>query len=644
MSGPDPFDTGVAAPLSLRGMGRLLAALFLMGGLVAALSPLLPPPPSSGLGVVLVGATAVWIALVAWILPWERWPRWAPLPMVVAAFPLIAFYNHFAGAEPFRYVMYFILAFAYLGVAQPRGTSLAFVPLLVVAYLAPLVTAGAATPASLASALLVVPVCVALGESVAWVVEGQRGVQERLHRQLRHDSLSDALTSLANRVLFKDRLDHALALGARAPRPLAVLFIDLDDFKTVNDSLGHAVGDELLTAVAQRLRGCMRSADTVARMGGDEFAILLEDLNDVDGPEIAAERIAEALATPFHLDGRDVVVRASIGIARGTTGTEDAAELLRNADLAMYNAKSEAKGGFRVFEPQMHEATRIRLDLRRDLAGALRRDEFVLHYQPVVDLASGRIAGLEALIRWQRPGVGLVAPGEFLGVAEEIGLQPELGRWVISSALDQLRTWQREVPGCEDLTIGLNLSPGELRQPDLVDHVAATLVDRDIDPSDVTLEILETSLIDHTDATRTTLESLKRLGLSLAIDDFGTGYSSLSYLHRFPIDVLKIDRSFTALLGGKRSDATLAEAIVRLGPSLGLQVVAEGIESVTQLRHLRRLGCTLGQGYLLSAPLSVPIATRLLEDRRRVPIDDAEAVGRSLVGARRQLKSSATRS
>jgi len=628
---------GASVDHSLHLMGRLMAALYVMGGLVGLFSSLLPPTPANVPGVLFTGGTAVVVGVVAWFLPWQRWPRSATLLGVVAAFPLIALYNHFTAAEPFRYAMYFVLAFAYLGLAHPRGTALLFGPLLVAAYVLPLISTGQASLASMASLLLVGPVCLALGESVAWVMAGQRFAQARLDRQLRHEALHDSLTGLANRELFKDRLDHALELGSHAPRLVAVLFIDLDDFKTVNDSLGHAVGDEMLRAVGQRIRGCLGSADTLARMGGDEFAVLLEDVGDSATAVAAATRVIDGLKVPFFVDGTEVAVRASIGITCATSDDGEATELLRNADLAMYGAKSEAKGSYKVFEPRMHEETQIRMDLRRDLRGALERNEFVLHYQPVVERATARIAGMEALVRWQRPGLGLVSPGEFLGLVEEMGLQAQLGRWVLMTASRQLAAWHRDVPDCADLTLGVNLATSELRQSGFADDVTAVLAEFGIDPDRLTLEIVESSLLEDTQATIRTLRDLKQHGMSLAIDDFGTGYSSLSYLRRFPVDVLKMDASFTAAVDRSAADTALAHAIVRLGNTLGLQVVAEGIERAGQLGRLRRLGCPMGQGYYLSPPLDATHATQLLHRGRRLALARRyEGVGRTIPSRQRK--------
>jgi EAL domain-containing protein (putative c-di-GMP-specific phosphodiesterase class I) len=308
----------------------------------------------------------------------------------------------------------------------------------------------------------------------------------------------------------------------------------------------------------------------------------------------------------------------------------------------MYGAKSEAKGSYKVFEPRMHEETQIRMDLRRHLLGALERDEFVLHYQPVVELATARIAGMEALVRGRRPGLGLVSPGDFLGLVEEMGLQAQLGRWVLASACRQLAIWHQDVPGCEDLTLGVNLASSELRQSGFAEDVSGVLAEFGIDPGCLTLEIVESSLLEDTQATIRTLRELKRYGMSLAIDDFGTGYSSLSYLRRFPIDVLKMDASFTAALDRSAADTALAHAIVRLGHSLGLQVVAEGVERAGQFGLLRRLGCPMGQGYYLSPPLDATHATQLLRRGRRMAVAREHAGVGPAIASRPRKEADAT--
>ncbi|MCC6175541.1 MAG: EAL domain-containing protein [Chloroflexi bacterium] len=451
--------------------------------------------------------------------------------------------------------------------------------------------------------------------NVRGIVLNGRDISERkaLETQLTYQAFHDPLTGLANRALFKDRVDHALARGKRHGRSLAVLFLDLDDFKTVNDSLGHAAGDELLVAVSERLRECLRAADTAARLGGDEFAILLEDTAE-DDARILAERMLAALTAPFLLQGKELFVSASIGLAVSARSTEGAVELLRNADAAMYTAKGNGKAGVEAFEPGMHQAVLERLALRADLQRALDHGELLLHYQPTVDLASGCITGYEALIRWEHPERGTISPLDFIPLAEETGLILSIGRWALREACRQARRWQARYPSLMPIKMGVNLSARQLLDPDLIDDVAEALVNAGLEPRSLVLEITESLLMQDTDAIIDRLHALKRLGVRLAIDDFGTGYSSLSYLRRFPVDILKIDKTFVDGLDDDDSGEGLAlvRAIVDLSHALSLETVAEGIERAGQLAQLFRLGCVLGQGYYFSRPLPGAAASRLL--------------------------------
>ena len=441
-------------------------------------------------------------------------------------------------------------------------------------------------------------------------------LRKQLELQLQHQAFHDSLTGLANRALFRDRVAHALARQARRRGAVSVLFSDLDDFKTVNDSLGHDAGDQLLVAVAERLRAVMRPEDTTARFGGDEFAILLEETTE-DGTRRAAERILEALRSPFEFQGRQVVMRASIGAAITSDEETQPDDLLRQADLAMYNAKSSGKGRFAFYEPQMHLAAMTRMELKADLERAIATGQFDLHYQPIVDLRSGRVTGLEALLRWHHPERGVVLPPEFIPIAEETGLIVALGGWVIAAACQQLADWeaagQRAGTAREHPSVWVNVSARQLQEPDFVEGVAEALRSTGIEADRLTLEITESALMADVDQSAATLHRLRALGVRLAIDDFGTGYSSLSYLERLPVEVLKIDRSFTAAIGHGRDVPVLVRSIVKLGQTLHMQVLAEGIETAEQLARLRAIDCHLGQGFHFSPALPADEVMELLD-------------------------------
>jgi diguanylate cyclase (GGDEF)-like protein/PAS domain S-box-containing protein len=436
--------------------------------------------------------------------------------------------------------------------------------------------------------------------AVRGIVVNYRDITERkvLEEQLRHQAFHDALTGLANRSLFLDRLEHALARASRGGPPTVVLYLDLDDFKAVNDRLGHAEGDRLLIAVGERLRSATRAGDTVARLGGDEFAVIVEETERAEACQ-TADRILELLAAPFGLGERQIVARASIGIAIQSADGAEADELLRRADIAMYAAK--AHGGQRhvTYESQLYDATVARMELKADLRGALARGELHVAYQPIVELDTGAITGSEALMRWSHPERGAVPPVEFIPLAEETGLILELGRWILETACRQTRAWQEET-GRAGLTISVNLSGRQMADPALVADVGRALAVSGLDPRSLILEITESVLVQDVEATATAFRALKALGARLAIDDFGTGYSSLSYLRQFPIDILKIDQSFVASLDGSHASMALVRSILDLSSTLRLDTVAEGIETSEQRQVLRGLGAQRGQGYLFA--------------------------------------------
>jgi diguanylate cyclase (GGDEF)-like protein/PAS domain S-box-containing protein len=442
--------------------------------------------------------------------------------------------------------------------------------------------------------------------------------RKQLEDQLAHQAFHDPLTNLANRVLFRDRVEHSIQRSSGAASFPSVLLIDLDNFKAVNDGLGHSAGDWLLIEVAARLLACLRPADTVARLGGDEFAVLIDDQCDDAGA--IADCILEAFRVPFAVHGTDIVVTMSIGIAP-VLQHQGADEVLRNADLALYRAKAEGKGCAASFEPEMHVAALRRLEieaeLRRAINGEKGAGELVLYYQPIARLSTGKMFGFEALVRWRHPERGMLEPHDFIALAEETGLIVPLGRWVLRNAATQARQWQmRFGPLLRGsgvlLSVAVNLSGRDLAQPELVNDVAETLRGSGLAASDLVLEMTESMLVHDNRATLERLHNLKSLGVKLSIDDFGTGYSSLAYLERFPVDTLKMDKSFIEGLGVDQTTSPLAEAVIGLGRILGLRVVAEGIETQAQWERLRELGCSLGQGYHISPPVSVPEFERVL--------------------------------
>jgi diguanylate cyclase (GGDEF)-like protein/PAS domain S-box-containing protein len=466
-------------------------------------------------------------------------------------------------------------------------------------------------------------------ENVKGIVLNTRDVSERkaFEEQLQHQAFHDAVTGLANRALFKDRVEHMIERQSRDNLPVSILFMDLDDFKTINDSLGHAAGDRLLGEVGDRLKNSLRQADTAARLGGDEFAILLEDGGDgVDAAEVAA-RILASLEGPFHLEGKEVFVRASIGIATAdarTGGPEGAEELLRNADVAMYMAKEAGKGRYQVFEPAMHDTALQRLELKADLQRAVDNEEFVLHYQPVIELSTGRIEGLEALVRWQHPHRGLVAPLDFIPLAEETGLIVPIGRWVLNEACTQARRLQERYETEPPLHMAVNLSARQLQRPEIVGEIAEILLETELDPHSLVLEITESVMMQDMDLSIQRLAELKELGVRLAVDDFGTGYSSLNYIRRFPVDILKVDKSFVDGVNEGGEESALTAAIIELAGILRLRPVAEGIERADQLEKLLALECDLGQGFYFAKPLPLDAVDDLLTTRQALATRESE--------------------
>ena len=447
-------------------------------------------------------------------------------------------------------------------------------------------------------------------------VSAARATTLRMAYLAQHDSLTD----LPNRILFNDRLTEAMALAGRYRRQLAVLFLDVDRFKHVNDSLGHEVGDRLLQSIAQRLLGCLRASDTVSRQGGDEFVILLSELTHAQDAAVCADKILATLRAPHRIDEHDVQVTASIGIVTYPDDGTDCETLMKHADFAMYHAKDTGRDNRQFFKRDLNLRAVKRQSLEDSMRHALERQEFAVHYQPKVNLENGEIVGVEALIRWLHPELGLVSPAEFIPIAEECGLMVPIGRWVLGQACHQAQAWQ-EI-GLAPIRIAVNISAAELRSRDFLSGVGVILAETGLDPHLLEFELTETFMVQDSTAMLAVLRDLKRLGIKLALDDFGTGYSSLNHLKRFPIDTLKIDRSFVSTVTTNADDASIVCAVISMGKNLHMRVVAEGVETREQLAFLQDRECPFGQGYYFSQPLTGEACIRLL--RRGIVVDDRE--------------------
>jgi len=442
--------------------------------------------------------------------------------------------------------------------------------------------------------------------------KSQSGTTDRTHdeKQLLHYyAFHDALTGLPNRILFMAVLGRAVERAKRRDDySFAVLFLDFDDFKAVNDSLGHEIGDQLLIGSAHRLESCLRTEDTAARLGGDEFVILLEDVPDVSDATRVAERVQAALALPFNLNGHEVCVSVSIGIAMSETGYRQPEDVLRDADIAMYRAKSLGKVRHEVFDTAMRAHAAARRESETGLHRALERQEFRLHYQPIVSLATGRLAGLEVLLRWQHPQRGLIPPAEIIPIAEETGLIIPIGQWVLREACRQVSAWQAQFPTDPPLTVSVNLSGRQFAQPDLVEQIEQILQETGLDAGSLRLEITESVLMEHAESATTTLSQLRGLGVRVQLDDFGTGYSSLGYLQHSSLNTIKVDRTFVGRMDVDGDNSEVVQAIVALAHNLGMDVIAEGVETAEQLAQLKALECEYGQGNHISRPVDSKLA------------------------------------
>ncbi|NJR41365.1 MAG: EAL domain-containing protein [Akkermansiaceae bacterium] len=454
---------------------------------------------------------------------------------------------------------------------------------------------------------------------------------KQMEERLLYDALYDSLTGLPNRVLLMDRLRHVVQASKCDNSYLfAMLFIDLDRFKVINDSLGHAVGDHLLIDIAKRLAKCVRPTDTLARLGGDEFVILLEEVNNSEGVMQVADRVQQELTRPFNIEGHEIFTAASIGIALSNTGYDRPEDLVRDADIAMYRAKAQGRARYEIFHPKMHTRAVKLLQLETDLRRAIERKELLLHYQPIISLRTGKASGFEALLRWQHPTRGMVSPGEFIPIAEESGLIIPIGWWVLRKACQQMQIWNqqfpdRQFPDRRSLVINVNLS-GKQFSRNLTEQVSQILNETGLSPHQLKLEITESLLIENAESAAATLSRLQDLGILLALDDFGTGYSSLSYLHRFPIDTLKIDRSFISRLDVDGEQLVIVKAIIGLAWDLGIEVVAEGVETAKQLAQLRAHRCEYAQGYFFARPLDAQAAGQFIQAEQTATLAKAAEI------------------
>jgi diguanylate cyclase (GGDEF)-like protein len=592
---------------------RTAAVLFLGSGLIAMMNSLLADLPGVDMRALRVTALcSIAAAPLIALLPWKRYFTLTANSIVVGTIAFLAISDWFdrysrTEAAVAVYPVFFILLIAWTGSTRRRGVATIAACASAPALYWMLAHSGRST-VGWQCLIVTLPVSAALGEVLSWNASRARmltkvEMQRRLH---------DPLTGLANRVMLSAQLDHALARARRGLGSVAVLYIDVDHFKRINDSAGHAVGDDVLIATAERLRTCARETDTIARVGGDEFVLVCEDLATVmDATEIA-QRVLDSVKQDAPGGPPPVPMSFSIGIALSDLGDETTAALLQTAALALYRAKQEGRARFEVFGEALRQQVTIRRELEVALREGIPRDELCLHYQPIVSSATGDVVGFEALARWHRPGYGLVPPGEFIPVAEESGLIVTLGTWVLHAACREAATWARRWPG-RDLGVSVNVSAHQLRHGDIVDVVRHALDESGLDPHLLTLELTESSFIDHFARVEPLLRELRDLGVDLAIDDFGTGYSSLTYLRHLPINQVKVDQSFVRAIGTDREDTAIVAAVIGLARNLGLHVVAEGIETPEQLATLVHLGCEHLQGYFFSRPVPVTDLAPLVE-------------------------------
>jgi diguanylate cyclase (GGDEF)-like protein len=597
----DALTRGVDVPPDGRFASRAATFLFLGAGAAAFVNTLLGNLQRVDVAALRVtGVVSCAFALIVAVLPWDRHYRLVTNMLIATAIVMLAgseVFTHYARSPgaPAVYPVFFIVVVTWAGLVREKGVATG-VAVLSAPVLYEIMASGANASIAGQCVIVTMPVAAVLGEVLSWNAHRARAMTavERMRR------LNDPLTGLANRTLLSIQLEHALARSRRGHGALAVYFIDVDRFKQVNDTLGHNGGDELLIEIAARLMSAVRGSDTVARVGGDEFVVLCEDLTSVrDATEVAQRLLDVAKVSPSSSSQESITI--SVGIAYSEMGSETGEELLKNADLALYLAKQEGRARFEVFG----EALRRRVAVRRELELALRegisRDELRVHFQPIIDIHTGKIATFEALVRWERPGFGLMPPAHFIEVAEESGLIVDLGAWVIQHAFERAAEWSARRPD-RRIGVSVNLSATQLASGSLVDVVSNALEASGLDPRLVTLEITESTVIERSIGVEPQLHRMRELGANLAIDDFGTGYSSLTYLRRLPINIVKIDRSFIQAIGTEREDAAIVDAITSLSRRLGFRVVAEGVETPEQLATLVHLNCDFVQGFLFSKP------------------------------------------
>ena len=461
-----------------------------------------------------------------------------------------------------------------------------------------------------------------LERSIRYAIERNRLVEqlEQSKRLERHLAYHDALTKLPNRHLFHDRLQQALAQSQRSGKLTALLFLDLDGFKRINDTLGHGIGDQLLKSVAKRLKSSVRQVDTIARLGGDEFTIVLLEISHTQDAKNVARKILKVVSRPYKIDDHELFVTASIGISIYPGDGADIESLIRKADIAMYRAKGQGKNDYQLYKLSMDAKFSERLTLENSLRKAVENNELVAYYQPQVDLRTGQITGVEALVRWQHPKLGLVPPDKFIPLAEETGVILEIDKWMMKTACHQIKSWEKE--GIANIRVAVNLSTRQFRQKNLTETVARILKDSTVQPGNLCLEITENEVMQNIETTVEILQALKKMGVFLSLDDFGTGYSSLSYLKRFPIDVLKVDRAFVSGIPSDRDDTAISTAIIVLAHSMELKVIAEGVEESEQIAFLQSLHCDEIQGFYFSRPLNAETITGMLQSKKRLFLAD----------------------